>query len=96
MSGQQNSQDERWRESERRRRIAESLRDILAALNSDQTLEMILDLIAAKASQLLGTQAVGIYRLESEVDGWTVEAARGLLVTYVAGFNVPIGQDTLR
>jgi signal transduction histidine kinase len=96
MSQQRNNDEERWRESERRRRIAESLRDILTALNSDQALQTILDLIAAKASQLLETQAVGIYRLESEVDGWTVEAARGLLVTYVAGFNVPIGQDTLR
>jgi signal transduction histidine kinase len=96
MSEQENNEEERWRESERRRRIAEGLRDILAALNSDQSLESILDLIAAQARQLLDTQAVGIYRLESEVDGWTVEAARGLLVTYVAGFNVPIGQDTLR
>ena len=96
MSEQWNNEEERWRESERRRGIAEGLRDILAALNSDQGLESILDLIAAQARQLLDTQAVGIYRLESEVDGWTVEAARGLLVTYVAGFNVPIGQDTLR
>ena len=96
MSAQRNNEEERWRESERRRQIAESLRDILTALNSDQTLEKILDLIAAQARQLLETQAVGIYRLESDVDGWTVEAARGLLVTYVAGFNVPIGQDTLR
>ena len=96
MSGQRNNEEERWRESERRRQIAESLRDILAALNSDQTLEKILDLIAAQARQLLETQAVGIYRLEREADGWAVEAAKGLLVTYVAGFNVPIGQDTLR
>ena len=96
MSKQWNSEEDRWRESERRRGIAEGLRDILAALNSDQSQEAILDLIAAQARQLLDTQAVGIYRLESEVDSWTVEAARGLLVTYVAGFNVPIGQDTLR
>ena len=96
MSEPCNNEQERWRESERRRQIAEGLRDILAALNSDQSLESILDLIAAQARQLLDTQAVGIYRLESEVDGWTIEAARGLLVTYVAGFNVPIGQDTLR
>jgi signal transduction histidine kinase len=87
---------ERWREAERRRLIAESLRDILAALNSDQSLSTILDLIAAQAQRLLDTQAVGIYRLESEADRWAVEAARGLLVTYVAGSKVPIGQGTLR
>jgi signal transduction histidine kinase len=87
---------ERWLEAERRRQIAESLRDILAALNSDQPVEEILSLIAAQASQLLGTQAVGVYRLESDPDRWAVEVSKGLLVTYVAGANVPIGQDTLR
>jgi signal transduction histidine kinase len=87
---------ERWREAERRRLIAESLREILAALNSDQSLSAILDLIAAQARRLLDTQAVGIYRLVSEADRWAVQAARGLLVTYVAGSNVPIGQSTLR
>jgi signal transduction histidine kinase len=87
---------ERWRESERRRLIAESLREILAALNSNQPLATILDLIAAQARRLLDTQAVGIYRLESDADRWAIEAARGLLVTYVAGSNVPIGQSTLR
>jgi signal transduction histidine kinase len=87
---------ERWLEAERRRLIAESLREILAALNSSQPLSSILDLIAAQARRLLDTQAVGIYRLESEADRWAVQAARGLLVTYVAGSNVPIGQSTLR
>ena len=87
---------ERWREADRRRLIAESLREILAALNSNQPLPSILDLIAAQARRLLDTQAVGIYHLESEADRWAVEAARGLLVTYVAGSNVPIGQSTLR
>lgn len=92
----QQEEQERWREAERRRLIAESLRDILAALNSNQPLPTILDLIAAQARRLLDTQAVGIYRLEREADRWAVEAARGLLVTYVAGSNVPVGQSTLR
>jgi signal transduction histidine kinase len=90
------AEHERWREAERRRLIAESLREILAALNSNQPLSSVLDLIAAQARRLLDTQAVGIYRLESEADRWAVEAAQGLLVTYVAGSNVPIGQSTLR
>jgi signal transduction histidine kinase/uncharacterized membrane protein len=89
-------EEARRREAERRRRIAESLGAILAALNSDRSLEEILDLIAARARRLLDTQAVGIYRLESEAGKWAVEASRGLLVTYVAGSNVPVGQDTLR
>ena len=79
-----------WRESERRRRIAESLQDTLAALNSDKPMGVILDLIADQASELLDAQAVGIYRLETKAERWSVEAARGLLVTYVAGAEVPI------
>jgi signal transduction histidine kinase len=86
----------RRQEAERRGLIAATLRDILAALNSNLLLDAVLDLIAARAQQLLDAQAVGIYRLESEADRWAVEAARGLLVTYVAGSNVPIGQNTLR
>jgi hypothetical protein len=89
-------EEARRHEAERRRRIAESLGAILAALNSDRSLESILDLIAARARRLLDTQAVGIYRLESKAGKWAVEASRGLLVTYVAGSNVPLGQDTLR
>jgi signal transduction histidine kinase len=92
----QHEEAARRHEAERRRLIAESLRAILAALNSDQPLEAVLDLIASRARRLLGTQAVGIYRLERGADTWSVEASRGLLVTYVAGSRVPVGQDTLR
>ncbi|MFN2156806.1 MAG: histidine kinase [Anaerolineae bacterium] len=87
---------ERRLEVERRRQIAESLRDILAVLNTDQPVDTVLSLIATQARQLLGTQAVGIYRLESDSARWAVEISKGLLVTYVAGFNAPVGQDTLR
>ncbi|MGD8398101.1 MAG: histidine kinase, partial [Anaerolineae bacterium] len=89
-------EEARRHEAERRRRIAEGLGAILTALNSDRPLEEILDLIASRARRLLETQAVGIYRLESKAGRWAVEASRGLLVTYVAGSNVPLGQDTLR
>lgn len=92
----QHEEEARRHDAERRRLIAESLRAILAALNSDQPLDAILDLIASRARRLLDTQAVGIYRLESGADTWLVEASRGLLVTYVAGSKVPVGQDTLR
>ncbi|MEJ2555222.1 MAG: response regulator [Anaerolineae bacterium] len=88
-------QERRW-EAERRRQIAESLRDVLAALNSDQSLDQILDFIASQAWQLLDTQAVGVYRLESEVGTWAVKAAKGILITYVAGSMVPIGQEALK
>jgi PAS domain S-box-containing protein len=87
---------ERRQEAERRRQVAEGLGDVLAALNSNQSLEEVLDLIASRARQLLDARAVGIYGLGTEVGTFAVEASKGLLITYVAGSNIPIGQESLR
>ena len=89
-------EEERRREAEQRRRIAESLADVVAALNSNQSLDRVLDLIAMQARQLLNTRAVGIYRLEDQAGTLAIQAAHGLLVAYVAGANVPIGQGALK
>jgi len=64
----------RTQEIERRRRVAEGLRDVLAVLNTARPLEEILDLIVEQASQLLETDAIAIYR-QGE-DGQRVQAAR--------------------
>jgi PAS domain S-box-containing protein len=88
-------QQRRW-EAERRRQIAEGLGDVLAALNSNQPLEEVLDLIATQARRLLDARAVGIYSLGAELGTLAVEASKGLLVTYVAGSEIPIGQESLR
>jgi PAS domain S-box-containing protein len=92
----QTEERQRREESEQRRRMAESLGDVLAVLNSNRSLNDVLDYIAVQAGRLLGTRAAGIYSLESETGALAVRAARGLLVTYVAGANVPIGQTALR
>jgi signal transduction histidine kinase len=89
-------EQERLREAERRREIAEGLGDVLAALNSNQFLEEVLDLIAAQARRLFDTRAVGIYSLEAEVGTLAIEASKGLLITYVAGSDIPIGHESLR
>ncbi|MBW7885727.1 MAG: PAS domain-containing protein, partial [Caldilineaceae bacterium] len=46
---------ERTQELERRRQVAEGLRDLLTILNSNRPLQEILDYIVAAASELLGT-----------------------------------------
>jgi two-component system nitrate/nitrite sensor histidine kinase NarX len=86
----------RWQEAERRRQIAESLGDVITVLNSNRPLQEVLDYIAVRASQLLDTRAVGIYSMESETGALSVQATRGLLITYVAGVEIPIGQGALR
>jgi len=89
-------EQERRQEAERRRQIAEGLADVLGALNSNRSLKEVLDLIVTQARHLLNTRAVGIYSLEAEIGKLAVEASKGLLITYVAGSNIPIGQETLR
>ncbi len=61
---------ERTREIEQRRQVAESLRDMLAVLNSDRPLDEILSHIVLVAGRLLGSDTSAIYRL--------VRARRGL------------------
>lgn len=56
---------ERTREIERRRQVAESLRNILAALNANATLDEILRLITRSASQLLDHPISVIYLLDA-------------------------------
>jgi len=88
-------EEKRRLEAERRRSIAESLGDVLKFLNSNRTLKEVLNYIAAQAGELLGTRAAGIYTLERETGTWSVQATRGLLVTYVAGARIPVGQSAL-
>ncbi|NIN65870.1 MAG: PAS domain S-box protein [Anaerolineae bacterium] len=86
---------ERRQEAERRRQIAESLADVMTVLNSNQSLDEVLDYIAMRTAELLGNQAVGIYRLEDD-QKFAIQAARGLLVAYATGRDIPIGHAALR
>ena len=59
---------ERTQELERRRQVADSLREILALINTNASLDDILNQIVAQAIQLLGADAGAIYQLR-EKDG---------------------------
>jgi len=89
-------EEKRREEAERRRRIAEGLGDILTILNSNLSLDQVLDYIALQAGTLLGTRAAGICRLEKDGGELTVQALQGLLLTYSGGMVIPIGQEALR
>ncbi len=60
-------QEERRRhqEDEQRRHVAESLRDILAVLNSNRSLEEIMDFIVKEAARLMHTDSAALFRLEN-------------------------------
>lgn len=73
-------QDEKKRlqENEQRRRVAEGLRDILRALNSDRSLEDILDFIIKEAVRLMHTDFAALFRLDGDKKTLVLEAAHGL------------------
>jgi len=86
------AEQERLAEVERRRQVAEGLRDILTVLNSNRPLDEILDHIVAQAVRLLSTDAVAVYRLQE--DGLlNVQASRGLDPDYIA-MKIPVGRGT--
>ena len=68
------AEQEQLLESERRRQVAEGLRDILTVLNSDLPLETILDHIVAQAARLLGAQGGAVYHLRHDHGQLLIEA----------------------
>ncbi|MGC9395921.1 MAG: GAF domain-containing protein [Anaerolineae bacterium] len=68
----------RTQEIERRQRVAEGLRDILAALNSDRPIGEILDYLVAQACALLDSSACVLYRVNQEEQRILIEASFGL------------------
>ncbi len=86
---------ERIHESEKRRQVAESLRDMLAILNSERRLEEILDYIAQEASRLLGAPSCAIFRLQREQEQLALQASYGLSATDAAALTFPLRQSFL-
>jgi signal transduction histidine kinase len=84
------AEQNRREEAEGRRRVAEGMREILAILNSRQSLLEILDFIATQTCRLLGSQAAAIMRLKD--DRLRIQAACGLEAEYVAGMSLQVGE----
>jgi PAS domain S-box-containing protein len=90
-------EQERRREAERRRLIAESLADILTVLNANQPLADTLDYIAGQANRLLGTDASAIYRQgENPDEPFLVLAAQGYCAEQINAVNLPLDHSVLR
>lgn len=87
--------EERTQELERRRKVAEALRDVLAILNSNRPLEEILDFVVIQAGQLLGAEGVAVWRLRADGTALNIQAARGLDAEFVAGVTIPIGHGAV-
>src|SRR6266508_2792729 len=82
--------EERTHEIERRRQVAEGLRDIMTILNSNRPLGEILDAIIAQACRLLGTDAGAVYHLQGQKGLLGIQVAYGLDADDAA-IKIPIG-----
>jgi PAS domain S-box-containing protein len=71
------AEQERLQESERRRQIAESLRDIVAAINASLPLQNILERIVAQAATHLGAAACVMSRFDMDREQFSHEATYG-------------------
>jgi two-component system nitrate/nitrite sensor histidine kinase NarX len=86
---------ERTGEIERRRQVAERLRGMLNILNSNRSLDEILDYIVADGIWLLGTGSGAIYRLDTEQARFVVQAYRGLTPEYIENLSFPVDRSFL-
>lgn len=83
---------DRHQEAERRRQVAEGLRETLAVLNSRQSLDDTLDYIVSQACHLMNCDAASLFRLESEGGPLKVQATCGLDAGCVSALSMPVGK----
>ncbi|MCI0349566.1 MAG: GAF domain-containing sensor histidine kinase [Acidobacteriales bacterium] len=79
---------ERTQEIEQRRRVAASLRDILALLNSNQPLDDVLEFIVSRAVDLLHSDAGLVCQVHDSPGQCTIQAYGGLI--YESGLHTAL------
>jgi PAS domain S-box-containing protein len=84
--------EERTQEIERRRQVAQSMRETLAVLNSGRPLAEILDHIVGQAIRLLAADAAAVYELDQSEQSLRIRSAQGLDPDYVARMQIPVGE----
>ncbi len=85
------AEQDRHAEAERRRRVAECLRETLAVLNSKQSLADTLSFIVTQACRVLDSDAAAIIRPQGKEGPFRVEYACGLSPELVAKIDFPLG-----
>ncbi len=89
------AEQERRQETEKRRRVAEGLRDILNIINSNRSLDVILDYIVAQAGRLLGTESIAIFGYQPDEGVLTVQTTIGLDEELIRGFQACVGMGAI-
>lgn len=86
----------RLQENEQRRIVAESLKDILRALNSNRSLEDLLSFIITEATRLLHSDAAALFRLDGKRNMLNLVAACGLPHFEDISNEVDVGAEVLK
>ena len=86
---------ERTSAIEQRKEVAESLRDILAVINRESSLEKILEQLTLQASEMLGAQACVVHEVNLNKQIACVRSATGLPIELMdcAEFKLTSSQD---
>jgi two-component system nitrate/nitrite sensor histidine kinase NarX len=85
--------DQGRREADRRRQVAEGLRDLIAIVNSGRTLDDILSAVLAQADLQLGSVTSAIYLLDDDSQMLELRAVHGPRVDQIAD-RIPVGTPT--
>lgn len=72
-------------------RIAQSLQDTLAVINSNQELDQVLNFIVNQANQILNADAVAIYTDSGNSNRLHIEASINLSINYIEEAIIPLG-----
>ena len=84
----------RTHELNRRQQVADNLRQTLTIINSNRSLEEILDYIVGKAIQLLEADASAIYQLQEDGETLKIRTGQGLTDEYMAESDIQLGLGT--
>ncbi len=87
---------ERTGEIERRRQIAESLREVLRTMNSQHLLSDVLNYITRQAPLLLGADAVVTCQYVEKGDKCEIQAQHGLQQSPLSSVNDPPGWELIK
>ena len=87
-SGQKNSQLNRLKQE---KLVASSLRETLAVLNSNKTLQEILEFIVDQAARVMQADGVSIYSPQGKNGFLKIKASRGLPESYIQKAIIPLG-----
>lgn len=86
---------ERTQEIEHRRRIGDSMRDILSRLNANYSLDEILQYIVDQTESLLNADGSALFFFESARHAYKVQVWRGLEQINIEDMTIPYAGDSL-